>query len=247
MYTISTFLVSTMPYVETLMKYGFELNQYDKCVANKVINGKQCTITWYVDDKKISHVDENVVTEMLKILKGHLGELTITRGKKYSFLGMTIEYNDNKTVSIDMKEQLQEAINMFPGHIPAEVVLPAAKHLFEVDEKAEQLDLAKSKVFHSIVMKLVYIMKRSRPDLEPSIAFLSTRVTKSDVDDWKKLARVLSYVRCTINDTRIIGATSLSELWSWIDGSHVIHSDMRGQMGGAMSMGKGTIHGRSTK
>ena len=65
-------------YVETLMKYGFELNPYDKCVANKVINAKQCTITWYVDDNNISHVDEKVVTEMFKILKGHFGELTIT-------------------------------------------------------------------------------------------------------------------------------------------------------------------------
>ena len=36
-------------YVEVLHKEGFEINPYDRCVANKVINDKQCTIAWYVD------------------------------------------------------------------------------------------------------------------------------------------------------------------------------------------------------
>ena len=35
-------------------KIGFVLNPYDKCIANKTINGSQCTIVFYVDDNKIS-------------------------------------------------------------------------------------------------------------------------------------------------------------------------------------------------
>eukprot|EP00980_Cylindrotheca_fusiformis_P023682 scaffold10769_cov79-Cylindrotheca_fusiformis.AAC.1 len=42
-------------------KHGFALNPYDRCVANKDINGKQCTIGWHVDDLKISHVDNDVI------------------------------------------------------------------------------------------------------------------------------------------------------------------------------------------
>ena len=38
-----------------LLSWGFKLNDYDNCVANKMINGKQCTIVWHVDDLKISH------------------------------------------------------------------------------------------------------------------------------------------------------------------------------------------------
>ena len=33
-------------------KHGFEWNKYDWCVINKMIEGKQCTIAWYVDDIK---------------------------------------------------------------------------------------------------------------------------------------------------------------------------------------------------
>jgi hypothetical protein len=35
---------------------GFTANPYDKCVVNKMIKGKQCTIIWHVDDLKLSHV-----------------------------------------------------------------------------------------------------------------------------------------------------------------------------------------------
>ncbi len=41
---------------------GFELNPYDPCVANKVIDGKQMTVCWHVDDLKVSHVDPAHVT-----------------------------------------------------------------------------------------------------------------------------------------------------------------------------------------
>ena len=44
---------------------GFEVNPYDPCVANKMINGSQFTIVWHVDDLKMSHKDPHVVTKMI--------------------------------------------------------------------------------------------------------------------------------------------------------------------------------------
>ena len=32
---------------------SFTKNEYDSCVANKIIDGKQCTIVFHVDDLKI--------------------------------------------------------------------------------------------------------------------------------------------------------------------------------------------------
>ena len=46
------------------MDKGFELNQYDRCVANKMVNGKQCILVWYVDDKKVSHMESKVVEDL---------------------------------------------------------------------------------------------------------------------------------------------------------------------------------------
>ena len=39
----------------TLTDWGFIVNPYDRCVANKMVNGSQCTVLWHVDDLKISH------------------------------------------------------------------------------------------------------------------------------------------------------------------------------------------------
>ena len=39
--------------VDDLEKYGFALNPYDACVANKVIDGDQMTVVWHVDDLKV--------------------------------------------------------------------------------------------------------------------------------------------------------------------------------------------------
>ena len=54
-----------MLYTEKLEQEGVMLNTYDKCVANKMVNGKQCTIAWHVDDNKILHADKNVVMEII--------------------------------------------------------------------------------------------------------------------------------------------------------------------------------------
>jgi Reverse transcriptase (RNA-dependent DNA polymerase). len=61
-------------FTETLEDMGFTVNPYDMCVANAEINGKQCTITWYVDDTKISHVDPRVVDDIIKKLRRQIWE-----------------------------------------------------------------------------------------------------------------------------------------------------------------------------
>lgn len=45
---------------------GYEVNPYDACVANKVVNGSQHTITWHVDDLKSSHKDKRVNDDFAK-------------------------------------------------------------------------------------------------------------------------------------------------------------------------------------
>ena len=55
-------------------------------------------------------------------------------------------------------------------------------------------------LFHSVVTKLLFIMKRSRTDLETAVVFLMTRVSKSDIDDWGELRSILRFVHCTLKE-----------------------------------------------
>ena len=57
--------------------------------------------------------------------------------------------------------------------------------LFEIDNKCEKLGAKKSENSHKMVVKLLYILKLSRLDIQLPVAFLCTRVSCCDKDDWK--------------------------------------------------------------
>ena len=70
---------------------GYQRNEYDCCVMNKIIENKQCTVLWHVDDLKKSHVNPAVVFRFLDAEYGKIAKMSITWGKVYKYLGVTIE------------------------------------------------------------------------------------------------------------------------------------------------------------
>jgi hypothetical protein len=52
----------------TLEEMGFEINPYDLCVANMMVEGGKITVCWHVDDLKISHRDKAIVSEFVIVL-----------------------------------------------------------------------------------------------------------------------------------------------------------------------------------
>ena len=83
--------------VADLISLGFEINPYDPCVANKIINGKQLTICWNVDDLFIGHVDPTVVTSFLDWLAQRYDtedkKLNVVCGHKHDYLGMNLDFS----------------------------------------------------------------------------------------------------------------------------------------------------------
>ena len=127
----------------------------------------------------------------------------------------------------------------------SKAVTPATSFLFTVNEEATQLDHWKSKVFHSTTAKLLYIMQRARPDIKTAVSFLMKHVSKRIIDDWKKLRWVIGFLKGTINELRVIGATSLMEILTFIDSAYAVHANCRSHTGGLSSFGIGTVHARS--
>ena len=41
------------------------VNTYDRYIANIAIKCNKCTISWYVNDNKVSHVNEEINTELI--------------------------------------------------------------------------------------------------------------------------------------------------------------------------------------
>ena len=85
----------------TIKGLGFEINPHDRCVANKTIEGTQWTIAWYVDDNKLSQKNPALISNIIEEIRKHLGDLSVVRENKKTFLGMNAEINNN-IIHIDM-------------------------------------------------------------------------------------------------------------------------------------------------
>jgi hypothetical protein len=218
----------------TLKEMGFVINPYDSCMANCTIEGKQCTIAWYVDDNKNSHVNPDVVTMIIGKIEERFDTMTVTRGKEHVFLGMNIKYTDQRTAVITMKSYLEEAIDESGLSINRTAATPARKNLFEVDDGATPLQKNEAEVFHSVVAKLLYVSIRARMDLLLAVGFLCTRVSKSTVQDQKKLKRVLEYINGSMDLEYTLGADDMGKLRTWVDASYAVHPDMKSHTGGVM-------------
>jgi hypothetical protein len=233
-----------------LVKWGFEINPYDWCVANKTINGKQCTILWHVDDLKISHVDAKVNTAMIKLIDSEFGKeapITVTRGKVHDYLGMTLDYSVKGKVKIKMIDNLQKILDDLPEEFNGTALTPAATHLMTVDETQPKVSEEKAQLFHTNVAKTLFLCKRARPDIQPTVAFLTTRVQSTNEDDYRKLIRMIQFLRATKDEYLTLSATNLHNIRWWVDVSYAVHPDMKSHTGGALSLGSGVIYGTSKK
>ena len=233
-----------------LKSWGYTINPYDSCVANKVINGKQCTVTWHIDDLKISHVDQKVVEAFVADLQaefGSLGDISVSRGKRHDYLGMFLDYSEDGVLQVDMRPYIKTILDGMPSSFKGRAQTPAANHLYHVNEHATKLSENDADRFHSITMQLAYLAHRGRPDIRTAISFLSTRVSKPDEDDRRKLGRVLKYLQTTMNLVlRLEGKPEWIVKW-WVDASYAVHPNTKGHTGGFMTLGKGAVIGFSAK
>jgi len=96
-------------------------------------------------------------------------------------------------------------------------------------------------VFHSTVAKLLFLAKRTRPDILLPIQYLTTRVLHADVNDKLKLERVLKYLNSTRNLGLILSSNNPMELLAFIDAAYGVHRDRKSHTGVVASLGTGSI------
>jgi hypothetical protein len=227
--------------VKDLEQDKWIINPYDPCVANRIINGKQQTVLWHVDDLRVSHVDPEVNTEFGRWLTSKYGDCKEHRGKHHEYLGMDFDYSEKGKVKVRMIPYLQSILDDFPEEIVGTKSTPAADYLFKVRDESETKKLPEEQAasFHRTTAKLVFVQARARRDIQTSTAFLTTRVKQPDEDDWGKLKRVLQYLKGTLHMPLVLSADSMTLPKWWVDASHGVHMDCKGQSGAMVSFGKG--------
>ena len=88
--------------VADLASLGFVINPYDPCVANKMVNGKQMTVCWHVDDLFIGHEDPKVISNFLNWLGVRYDtadkKLNVGCNPRHDYLGMNLDFSTSGEV-----------------------------------------------------------------------------------------------------------------------------------------------------
>lgn len=235
---------------QDLRSLGYEINPYDWCVANKQVNGKQHTVGWHVDDFLLTHEDPTVNDGLIQWFSekyGRLSPLTVHRGHTHEYLGMTIHFERPKCVVIIMENYIERLINEAPGEWAGTATTPAGKHLFDINDGATTLDEERARLFHHMVAKALFLSKRARPDIQLTVSFLCTRVRAPDEDDWRKLRRLILYLRDTAKLPLTLQADDTRIIKWWIDAAYAVHNDCKSQSGAAMTLGRGMTYSSSVR
>jgi hypothetical protein len=186
--------------------------------------------------------------ELIKELKKRYTEgVSVHEGPVVSYLGMTFDWSTKGEVKITQSGYINDILG--ECGVTGTSKSPASTNLFETRENAPSLDNADKDWVHSQVAKMLYLSKRTKPECLTAVAYLATRVTKSNTDDMVKVSKLLKYLRHT-KDTGIIlkpGNEGIT-VKCYVDAAYGLHSDGKSVTGSVIVIGdSGPIHAKSSK
>ena len=158
------------------------------------MNVKQHTIRFHVDDVLSSHVDSNVNDQFLKWLNEmykSLKKVSATRGNKHRYFGMVVDFGCKGKVEFKMDDYVEEMLSEFPKKMRSNdtSLTPASTSLFD---NSKLLDTHKKEQYHTYAAKCLFL---SRPDIQLTVAVLSTRVKSPTNQDWLRLERLFEWYK----------------------------------------------------
>jgi hypothetical protein len=201
----------------------------------------------HVDDMMITSTDEKHIDKIINEIEQLYPGLTKIRGKVLNYIGMTFNYSQIGKVKITMEGFIKDLLETCKDIIGV-TTLPADKHLFQItDVKSDPLlPDALREFFHSVVAKLLYLCKRTRPDILTEVSFLTKRVLAPQRDDLRKLESTITYIRGTRTLPLILEVTDPVHVTSYIDASFGVHKDSKSHTGCVITLGKGAIYSKSS-
>ena len=229
----------------------FVPNPKDPCVYNRTIDGKQVTVIVYVDDILATASSDRELESFTKEFQLYHPELTEKVGSVLDYLGMKLDLRVDGECSVSMQGYTERAAELWRAAHDEAVrarpdlfgkatafrtyKAPCDEGLFEITESPE-LPKKQREEYHSLVATVLYMAKRSRPDLLCTTAMLATRVVAPTLEDWFKLRHLMSFARETASRSLKLRP---SGIWveAYTDASFGTHPDRKSQSGTVCTVG----------
>ena len=144
-----------------------------------------------------AYLDKQALEDLYDVLVRKYEKVKVTKFKKNANLGMFANFQQPEVVIIGNPGFMIDIMKEY-GEVTTSTT-PADENLFNVRD-SPLLPAADAKRFHSFVAKLLYLSKRTRPDILTLVAFLTTREQSPTEDDkdfievWDILLELLSYL-----------------------------------------------------
>lgn len=230
---------------KTLESIGYKATTADTCVFTKNNAHGKSIIAVHVDDLFHVFTDSKSDDVLQSALKKVYKETNHVRGDRLDYLGMVLKFDRKaKSVSLSNPGYISDLLKSY--NINGIATTPATTNLLNNDDSAERVD---QKEYASMVMKVMYLAKKTRPDIIQAVTYLATRITHCNRVDRDKLIRVYKYLNNTRDYELVLSPDDL-HLRCYADASYATHADAKSHSGAVLVLGTNrtaTLYVRSAK
>ena len=82
---------------------------------------------------------------------------------------MILDYSVDGVLKVDMRYYFDVMIKEFPYEMKSKVAGPWTEKLMNIDKSAKALNDERKKIFHTFVMKAMFLSKHGQPDVNHAI------------------------------------------------------------------------------
>jgi hypothetical protein len=234
---------------ETLVATGYTPLVNDNCIYIKKDDFNISILSTHVDD--ILQVCNNQQWKM---------ELHQTLVRVYNtiemqdpgcaYLGMDIRRGlDLKDIYVSQPKLTEDIIKQYLGNTPVSTTTPSRIDIVDIqDEDTYESGYIDKSEYLSMIMKLMYLARLTRPDILYTVTYLATKSQNPTKRDWMNGLRVIKYLNGTRTHGIHINCIDLNT-YAHCDASYASHPDGRGHSGYIFSIGKSFsyVHAKSGK
>jgi hypothetical protein len=233
--------------VGVLVKHGFEASFWDPCLLRLFNDKYEIIIALTVDDVLAASTTDEGLAFLIQVCESEFeGGITVQEGEVLPHLGMVLDFSEAGKCSITQRKMvadLLERTDEWKSQLRwAKTPLSPAYLDKECVEQQETLTEAYHKIYHSLVMGVMYLSTRSWPQLLYPSSVLSSNVNNPKRYHWNALMRVLAYISLRAESHRLVIQPGSLDVVTSADASAMCHRNMHGHTGGCVGVqGSGDV------
>jgi hypothetical protein len=225
---------------------GFTTSKYDPCVFFKRDNRDFIYCLVHVDDILQVSTSIEMINQFNLELEGEYGKLATKEGQQISLLNMNIQIRyDLGYISVDQNNYVNNLLTEYKIGPSMTSNYPSNDRFFRQSESLSKP--IESRRYLSLLMSLMYVAIRTRPDILKEVTFLATHISNPTDDDWNKLLKILYYLNKYPNKSLYFRANQDNQLVIYCDASFGLHDDTAGHTGIIIKLYGNTILIKSLK